>query len=201
MLDDPDLEGHRHRTGHARADFILGGLAVFLSMVSIYIAVRHGETMERLVAANSWPNLQYDTSNENDAGTRNDITLNLRNTGVGPARIESFELFYKDKPMPNSKTLLDTCCGGGKYNYASSAVIGEVLPARESIQFLLLRPDTNRKELWDALNKERFSIRVRACYCSVFDECWMMDSAARRPERAAACEMPQSTQYIDRFNG
>jgi hypothetical protein len=56
MLEGPEVEPHHHHTGHSRLDMIFGALAVVLSGVSVFIAIHHGQTMERLVAANSWPN-------------------------------------------------------------------------------------------------------------------------------------------------
>lgn len=198
MLEAPEVEAHHHKTGHSLFDFILGGTAVFLSMVSVFIAVQHGQTMEKLVAANSWPNLSYGTGNETDQG-QDEIDLTVRNTGVGPARIDTFELFYKDKPVANIRDLLADCCAPlhGKHLYTgTSSILDEVLPARESVNFWSLRRDKNPPEAWDVLNKERFNVRVRACYCSVFDECWVMDSAQRRPERhAGECTPSQPVQF------
>ena len=129
MLESPEVEPHlHHKTGHSLADKILGVLAVFLSCVSVFIAVSHGRTMERLVAANSWPNISFSTSNSNDAHTRNDITLTIRNTGVGPARIDSFEVFYKDKPQTDAAALMKACCDKGKAPFSYSRVIDEVRP-------------------------------------------------------------------------
>jgi hypothetical protein len=59
-----------------------------------------------------------------------------------------------------------------------------------------MRRDKNTPEAWDVLNKERFNVNVRVCYCSVFDECWMMDSEKRRPERhAGQCTPTQPVQF------
>ena len=30
-------------------------------------------------------------------------------------------------------------------------------------------------------------IAVRACYCSIFDDCWVMDSRKQDPEPVKAC--------------
>jgi hypothetical protein len=198
MLEAPEVEAHRHhKTGHSLFDFILGGTAVFLSMVSVFIAVHHGQTMEKLVAANSWPNLSYGTGNQTGDG-RDVITFTIRNTGVGPARIDTFELFYKDKPMADLHDLSVACCAQahGRHYFATDSILDEVIPARESISFLSLPRDKNVPEIWDLLNQERFNVRVRACYCSVFDECWVMDSAQRRPERhAGECTPSQPVQF------
>jgi hypothetical protein len=197
MLEAPEIEAHRHKTGHSHVDLILGSLAVVMSMVSVFIAVRHGETMERLVAANSWPNISYSTGNEvgNAGSAVKSITLSLHNTGVGPARIDSFEVFYKDKPVPNITTLLQSCCGTPSTAFSTSTVLNEVLPARDEIEFITFPAAGNSVKDWEALNHERFHIRVRACYCSVFDECWIKDSAVSRPTRVTQCAPSQPVQW------
>ena len=196
MLETPEVEATvHHKTGHSLADKILAVLAVFLSCVSVFIAVSHGRTMEHLVAANSWPNISFGTSNTNDAHTRDEITLTIRNTGVGPARIDSFEVFYKGKPVTDAVSLIKACCGKGHVNLSYSTVVDEVLPARESIDVITLARDKNPPEIWDALNNERFALHGRICYCSVFDECWVRDTQARRPERVAECKPTQPIVY------
>ena len=196
MLEAPEVEPHmHHKTGHSLADKILAVTAIFLSGVSVFIAVHHGQTMERLVAANSWPNISYSTGNTNDAGTRDYITLTLKNTGVGPARIDSFELFYKGVPMSGPVALMHACCAKGQMSFGVNTVNDEVLPARESISFLTLAKDVNKPETWDALNMERAAIEVRVCYCSVFNECWARDTRKRKPEKVAECKPSQAVTY------
>lgn len=47
---------------------------------------------------------------------------------------------------------------------------------------------------WHALDKIRFQLRPSACYCSMFDECWIttFDSGVPRPvQRCAAAASPE----------
>ena len=166
-------------------------------MVSVFIAVRHGETMERLDAANSWPNISYNTGNEvGSAGNlAKTITFNLRNTGVGPARIDSFEVFYKDQPVAGIQQYLAACCHTKSTEFAISTVLNEVLPARDDIELITFPAAHNTDGDWAALNRERFQTRVRVCYCSVFDECWVRDTAGPRPVRVAQCAPSQPVQW------
>ena len=194
MIEGPEFEKHRHKTGHSHVDLILGSLAVLMSVVSIFIALHHGQTMEKLVEANSWPNISYTTGNE-QAGAPKTITLSLRNTGVGPARIDTFEVFYKNKPLADFPQLLKACCDAASSNFSMSVVGNEVLPARDEIDFLTFSAASNKPDVWEALNKRRFDVRVRVCYCSVFDECWVRDSSAPRPSPIKQCEPSQPIQY------
>lgn len=195
MIEGPDIEAHRHRTGHGRTDLILAATAILLSAVSIYIALQHGRTMERLVAANSWPNLSIGTSNEDDAG-RDDITFDIQNTGVGPARIDTLELFYRGVAQPDWATLLRTCCGAKKISFETSKVTDEVLPARATVQPLRVKRAAMGDAVWSALNVERFKMDVRVCYCSVFDECYVRDTRARRPVHVPECTLTQPVMFV-----
>jgi hypothetical protein len=40
---------------------VVAATAILISVVSLVVTVGHGRTMEKLVAANSWPLLRYDT--------------------------------------------------------------------------------------------------------------------------------------------
>lgn len=196
MIEGPEVEAHRHRTGHSRADLILALLAILLSCVSVFIAVRHGETMERLVQANSWPNLSIGSSNQDDAHQRV-ITFDVQNTGVGPARIDSVEVFYEGKAYPGPTELLRACCGAGpRINFSTSALRDEVLPARDTIHPLAVTPGNMGEDVWSRLNSERFKMAMRICYCSVFEECYVRDTRAHRPEHVAQCTPSQPVEFL-----
>jgi hypothetical protein len=187
-------EVHHHKTGHSKADLILGCLAVVLSMVSVFIAMRDNRTMERMVAASTWPNISYGTDNDTKEAP-NTITLNLKNTGVGPARLETLELFYKGKPMSSSVEFLRSCCGKGHRSYGISEWRDDVLPARDEISLISFPAQGNDPAVWATLNAERMNVRLRVCYCSVFDECWVEDTDAARPKRVEQCTQSQLVGY------
>ena len=46
-----------HQTGNRWLDMLLAGSALLVSCVSLFVAVEHGHTMQKLVEANSSPNL------------------------------------------------------------------------------------------------------------------------------------------------
>jgi hypothetical protein len=196
VLEGPEIETHHHRTGHRWFDLIIGGTAVFLSCISVFIAVHHGQTMEKLVEANSWPSLSVTSSNVNEAGTADDITFDLANNGVGLARVDTLQIFYKGVRQTSFPELLKTCCDtkGQKISYAYSSIVDQVVPARTTIHFVRL-PHATSPALWDAFNKARTQVNVLTCYCSVFEECWISDTRARRPERVTQCTQPVADNF------
>src|SRR5690242_2074878 len=95
--------------------------------------------MDRLVAANSWPFLMYSTDDLGPQGNRR-ISPKVENAGVGPARIQTFEVWWsaadsmwrgcscKCAPATGVRRVLDDgsrddpCATGQKLSHGKSLV-------------------------------------------------------------------------------
>jgi len=184
---------HTHRTGHRLLDLAVPVSALLISVISLIIGIHHGRTMQemaqansRLVQANSWPLLQYATGNANDNGDP-EITMKIANTGVGPAKLISLEIFQGEQPIRTPRDLVD---GLDSSHPRPNLSLGLILPTvlRAGTDMLILGMKREGSEaLWDKLNRERFRYRFRACYCSVFDECWVTDLLTISPQPVAHC--------------
>ncbi|WP_266157608.1 hypothetical protein [Dyella silvatica] len=185
------------KTGHHKIDLIIAGSALFLSLISLAIAVLHGHTMEKmananaqLVQANSWPFLQVTTSNEGDNGKRV-ILLTVKNAGVGPAKIYSSELRYKGASIHQWGKFLDDCCnvpGTAKLPYSSSndADFG-VVRAGEAVNVLSVPGSDETRLAWSKLDLAREDVSFKICYCSVFDDCWTTNGKTLSPTPVKTC--------------
>jgi hypothetical protein len=97
------------RTGRPNFDAIVAVTAIFISAVSLYLAIEHGKTERDLVAANVWPFPRAILSNGYD--DKGSTAVGVSNGGGGPAKIRSFELFYRGQPVSSGLDLLRKCCG------------------------------------------------------------------------------------------
>jgi hypothetical protein len=184
-------------TGKRWLDLTLALSAMFISVVSLAVAVHHGNAMDRLVQANSWPFLMYGTSNEDPQGSRS-ISLEVENAGIGPARIQTFEVWWHGQAVANAPELLSRCCMPGSANAIDASTarsldlsIGQiqsrVLRAGDSETFLGLKLKEANADLWHRLDVARLQLKMRACYCSVFDECWTTDLEQTSAQRVKSC--------------
>lgn len=158
-------------------DVLISVSAVLLSAVSLGVALSANHTQERLLAASTWPHVQYGTGNRGEDGS-DVISLFIDNAGVGPARIKTLTVLFDGKPQPDSRRLLAACCGvddAPLFTVTSSP--GSVLKVGEGARLLRFPRQENDAAVWQRFNTERFKVSVRACYCSVLGECWQMDSA------------------------
>ena len=96
------------RVGHA-LEFAVAIAALVTSVTSIWLSLSQGDEMARLVQAQSWPYLEYVSSNTGDNGAPV-IDIMVRNAGVGPAKVESFSISYEGKPVRGWAALIGACC-------------------------------------------------------------------------------------------
>jgi hypothetical protein len=170
-------------------------VAISISVASLVIAVMNGSAMDRLVKANSWPFLEFDTGNVLEDRRQHALTLTIKNSGVGPARLETLQVALDGQNYGNSRELIKACCspaGSPSTNAFGSIITSTVaprtIPANKAIEFFYWpKPETASPE-WDGLDRARMRLKFKACYCSVFDECWTSNLTGAKPEEVKACE-------------
>jgi len=190
-----------------KVDFLVAICALITSIASIWLSVTQGDDMQRLVQAQSWPFVGFITSNNetNPATGKQEpvITMTIENLGVGPAKIQSLEIFYKGKNIKTSRELLRACCtdASGKLDedawkqtpILTSSVVGRVLRAGQTMPFIYWsRPETDNA-VWEKFNLARFEVEKKICYCSVFDECWTSDLDSTQATPVKSCPMLENS--------
>lgn len=195
-----DITPAPRRTGGKHFDVVIAVAAIFISAVSLFVAIQHGKTERDLVAANVWPFPRAILSNGYD--NNHSIAIGVSNGGVGPAKISSFELFYRGQPISSGLDLLRKCCGlssdpaavktafpNGTYN---SIVDETVLRPGEDNPVLRVAPSLKSPQVTDNLAKVSVlkQISFRVCYCSVLDQCWVSDLRSTHTRPVRECEAP-----------
>jgi len=202
-VEPPHVPQHRPHGDRHWADFAIPGAALFVSLISIFIAWHHGQVMTelvdqnaKLVQANSLPYLELGFSNASATGKPHKKFF-VTNSGVGPAKIRSVEIRVDGHSVANPKELFGACCGGlTRRHIITSTLLGRMLRAGDTITYMDFREgvesdtDTARKFMTGFRNDR---ITVELCFCSVFDECWNTSkgNAAAPPKPVEVCPMPK----------
>jgi hypothetical protein len=211
-IDKP--HAHHRRLGIPWYDMAIPIAALFVSLVSIFIAWHHGRVMqelvhqnERIVEAESLPYLDIYTSDLASDQRTPTLRLTVQNEGVGPARIAEVLMTVNGKPVPDFNTLVDHCCapgllqsrGVGAKQYRgirngevvlSSLRDRMIRPGEEVDAFAWPITDANKpivERLQSGLASNAVNISV--CFCSVFDNCWVRTDQSRRPVPVKQCPM------------
>ena len=198
----------QYRTWSRALEFAVAIAALITSVTSIWLSLRQGDDMARLVQAQSWPYLEYLSSNTGNAGPA--IDIGVRNAGVGPAKVKSFSVVYDGTAVPGWVALIRACCvpDGKKIETTqdlltltddkmiSSKLIDRVLRPTDEVILLHLPKTEANALLWKKLDQARFKLDIHACYCSVFDECWITDLRSTTAKSVASCPV-DPTPYIE----
>lgn len=173
--------------------------ALLVSAVSLWVAIGTEDANRKMVSAASWPLIQF-LGSDVDVQTHGQVlSLMMSNAGVGPAKIETFELFYRGRAMRDAGDLMKTCCGyvrpaATADRPLTSTVPATVLRAGETRSYLIYARTDATAPVYERLDAaRRREIAVRACYCSVFDECWISDDrdpSVLQPRPVKACIAP-----------
>jgi hypothetical protein len=194
---------HAHKTGHNWVDLVVAFSALFVSVVSLGIGILHGRTMERmaeanarLVAANSWPFMSYGAGTSTTDGVTR-VHMQVFNSGVGPAKIESAELTWKGVSYRSSREFLAACCNlapASDTPVDTSVFFSYVLRPGEQARFLEFSKAAD-PAVFSALQRAILSpdLQLNVCYCSIFDECWQGDLTTLNlePKHVDACVVPK----------
>ena len=205
VVDIPERPLRPRRRVHW-LDLVVSFSALFISAVSIFITYQTSNSMERLVRASSWPFVQLGSGNTSDGGD-SAISFSLQNAGTGPARIHSYAVVVDGRPVegPNLFGGIARACCDAEYQRLVAVnprnpwqPIGSVLtrpvapgllaPNEEGASFQWARTAEN-EQLWRAMDMARQQGRIttQACYCSVFDECWDVESNKLPVAREDVC--------------
>ncbi len=186
------------KTGEQWFDLIVAISAIFISAISLFVAIEHGRTERDLVAASSWPFLREVRSN--DRGPEKTIAIGVSNGGVGPAKIVSFAVFYKGAPMSSAVDLLRHCCGLSAdpaaarrqlpQGIALSVVDQTVLRAGEDDVAMEVRRESVDPAVAASFGQALADITFKACYCSILDECWISSLQDIRVVPVRSCPAP-----------
>lgn len=184
------------------AESALSIFAVIIAAISLWIAIDTERTNRQLVAEAAWPFLQ--TYHSAFVEGQQAIALYIANAGVGPAKIETLEVFWNGKPYGSSTELLEACCGFGSaaglpesrgpsevaHRLHSSYAAGKVLRAGDTVQMISYVFTTSEDAVYKRFGAAREKITYRVCYCSVFNDCWLSDGHDLDPPHVKSCLRP-----------
>ena len=200
VVPETELAPEIRKTGHRMADLTVAFSALFVSLCSLGIALHHGRTMQRLVEANSRPFIQITTSGGrpvSGSGASQALSVLISNPGAGAARVERFSILVDDKAVKDMSEALLRLAGLPANTPDASAVLGPMMYSTVAPSYLKAGSDqpvlvwsrtAGNASVWDKDAEAGFNrVKFEACYCSIFDECWIENSHTFRPTPVTSC--------------
>ena len=197
------IEARPRMGGYSSLDLIIAASAILISCVSLFIAIQQSRTMEKTLAASSWPLLQIHTANSDDSGAPV-ITFEVQNVGVGPAIVKSFSVQSGGRQTSEPSRIIPDCCGSipvtpGKFergDVLTNFVEKTVIRAGGNVDILRLARAPKNDAVWQRLDKARFKMKFHACYCSILGDCWESDLTGIDPMAVKQCAPVEGARQV-----
>jgi len=197
-LETPEVHPPHHPHGGLPGwlEWVTSVSALIVSVTSIVIAVHSGDTMEKLVKANSFPYLIGVASDASPEGADR-ISVDFYNNGVGPADERSLKIKVAGRYVTSIEDLIaagvgpqDAPAAIGALRSYRNTVRRRFIPAKgDQFVFRISKTDANAA-LWDKLDRSQSRWLIEYCYCSVFDECWAVKDEVHTPVKACLRDEP-----------
>ncbi|HEY0595045.1 hypothetical protein [Sphingopyxis sp.] len=184
------------------AHFLIGLPALIASLALAWFAFVQADATQKMQTGGVMPFVTFGTSNASKDG-KPDISLSLTNNGVGPAILGPIEIRYKGKVIANPAELFVACCGdrrGKSLSYSTSPSTGVAIRPGETQNLINLPRTPANEAVWQAFNKERWKLEVRSCYCSIFNDCWIIEGMQGLPKPVKTCPANWSLYSEDARN-
>jgi hypothetical protein len=157
-------------------ELLLGISSMVLSLGVLGVTVVQTNIARGQQYASVWPFLKVDI-----AQIGKQVTLFIKNKGIGPALIKRADLRLRGKAYPSYEELARTGRDprlNGKYLGSATLEAGDVVQAGEEIK--LLQIDSDRPEGWRAFMTDgNFAMNV--VYGDVYGNCWLLANERVRP--------------------
>lgn len=147
-------------------------IAALIGLLALCVSAYTAWLQRQQVRAQVWPYIETGWS-------QSGRYVLLANKGVGPARIETLQVFVDGKPYPNWDRVFEALGVQFEKKPPYSTSHGIVISAGNHIQQLSLMSEADFAK-FDPLYKR---LDIAACYCSSLGECWQLDEREEDPDK------------------
>lgn len=178
-----------------KIEMFIAVCALVSSMIAIYVGWDQSRVMRAQQHGSVFPVLQIEGYSLNNP-TYSNLGLRVRNSGVGPALVESVVLEVDGETVDNFNSPINSLPNTYEIN-ALSTLTGRALAPGEqvtAIELVWRREDVPLEQMANfAIQTQAWQLNI--CYCSVFGKCWKTRGFGNvRAESVPSC--PRSEEDI-----
>ncbi len=187
MQEQPEQDHQPVKSQGERLNFIIAICAILISAASFYATYLQADAANKQVQAMTMPMIQF--GHGNIRGGEKVVNFSLVNAGMGPALLHSVRFEHQGQAYPNLFHVLQDCCASAMDTFKAkseqadvqlpqfitSPLVNTIIPGQDKYGFFELQWHPENAVVWDALNRLRFELGFKACYCSLLGDCFQVD--------------------------
>ena len=160
-------------------EMLVGVSAVIIGICALGVSLYETSLMREEQRAAVMPLLEltrsYNLQTDESSVEKSRLWLQAENVGIGPARVENFQVTVDGKPQPTwDAALRELIDHESPISYGQSTINGRTIPPDRLVTMMNL----NDSELTERILNEFDRLDFEACFCSIFNECWTTSHSA-----------------------
>ncbi len=160
-------------------EMIVALSALLIGLVTTFISIYSAYVDREYARASVWPRLEVFRSSSG-----NSFSYGVSNNGTGPALIKYAKIRDGSKYIKTWKEIKTF------QNIRQSHISNRTLSPQNSIT-----PLSYKGEDAKAFVKADDSISIELCYCSIYEECWVIDRS-NQPTAVEACYIDNNQMFL-----
>jgi len=164
--------------------------ALIVSVTTVVFLGYQTLLMRTQVEASIWPYVQIATSCCGEG-----FSVNVQNTGVGPAIIKYAYVRVDGKPQRNWREVIAALTGQETRDFNVDSLTRRVMAANDDFKAISITSSDLALKVATEAAKGRLQGEV--CYCSVLRQCWLATNDPRVQDRGACPETEPSITFGD----
>ena len=175
-----------------KVEFLVAICALITSVVAIWVAWDQSRVMRAQQHGMVYPVLQVDGFGNNRDGII-EIGLNVTNSGVGPALIESVSFHMESDEFDSLSDFISTLPEEREVLW--SGISGRAMAPGGSVRplYVFWPANGDGSNFLGQVAQESEKWKLEICYCSVFNRCWKtLDIGRSRAEPVDRCERSET---------
>jgi hypothetical protein len=170
-------------------DGVAAVIAALVGLLALCVSSYTAYMQRQQVRAQVWTELMFGFSDTDHA-------MIALNKGVGPARLKSLRIYVDGHAQTDWPKVFEALAVNPQGSHGQSTISDTVIAPNERLLYMTLDDDH-----WLEFRKVSQRVRVRACYCSVLDECHVFDQRIARRQGAEIpvdrCERSEDEEFTE----
>lgn len=167
-------------------EMIIAGSALLVSLITAFVSIYSAYTDRSYARASVWPRLELFFNYIEEEY----FAWGVTNKGTGPALIRYARLTYEGQPIRSWPEYL-TLRTGRPVQHTQSFIYSRVVSAGETVK-ALHTTDMEAAKLIVADN----NLEIEICYCSVYNECWLIGNSSLEPKAISHCQIDEALRFM-----
>lgn len=141
--------------------------ALIVSVSAVVVGIYEASLQRNHDRAEVWPHVEIQVFTKQTGGE-----IDLENSGIGPAIVQSVTVTADGKPMSTWHDVLRTLNGADPAPFANFSAVGHGLRPGDRLALIDMPVADIPRDFWNSIAH----VGISVCYASVFEQHWVVES-------------------------